>query len=69
MTFYAASCIYNENENKGILMTALGSFVFGTFYGLGVLRLFRWGFKLDDPKLILIVGAALGLIMPWSIYR
>ena len=69
MTFYAASCYYNDKENKAILMTAFGSFIFGTLYGFGVLRLFRWGFKLEDPKLLLIVGACLGLIMPWSIYR
>ncbi|CDW78207.1 UNKNOWN [Stylonychia lemnae] len=69
MTFYAASNYYNEGENKGMLANALGSAVFGTFYGLGVLRLFRWGFKLDDPKLFMIVGSCLGILMSWSIHR
>lgn len=44
MTFYAASTYYNEDSsNQGIVLTAVLCQVFGMLYGLGVLRLFRWG--------------------------
>lgn len=44
MTFYAASTYYNEDSsNEGILLTALLCTINGMLYGLGVLRLFRWG--------------------------
>lgn len=69
MTFFAACTYYNSEKNEGIIFSALASSVFGILYGMGVLKLFRWGIKLYDPKLLPIVLISLGLIMPWTIYR
>eukprot|EP00347_Sterkiella_histriomuscorum_P011148 403373579 len=69
MTMYAASTYYGPKENPGILLTAMGCTVFGLFYGLGVLRLFRWGLQLNDKKLYPISIGALSILLSWSIYR
>lgn len=70
MTFYAASTYYNEdNSNKGIVMTALLCSVFGIFYGLGVLRLFRWGMDLQNKYVYITASAVLAILQSWSIYR
>ena len=50
-------------------MAAFLSSFFGIFYGLGVLRLFRWGVDLSNKSLFPIVIGYLLLTMPWSIYR
>jgi hypothetical protein len=69
MTFYAAATYYNQENNEGIVLTALCCSLFGILYGLGVLRLFRWGNRLEDRRLYIIVATVLGTLMPWSIYR
>ena len=67
-TFYAA-CSYYTTEDQGILLTALLSSIFGVVYGLGVLRLFRWGLDLESRYILPIVYSYLLLAMPWSVYR
>lgn len=70
MTFYAASTYYNEdNSNKGIVLTALLCSVFGMFYGLGVLRLFRWGMDLSNKYVYITAAGVLTILKSWSIYR
>ena len=70
MTFYAAATYYNEdNSNKGIVLTAFLCSVFGISYGLGVLRLFRWGMDLSNKYAYITAVAALAIIQSWSIYR
>lgn len=41
----------------------------GTLYGLGVLRLFRWGQDLKDPRVYGVAVAIQAVIMRWAIYR
>jgi hypothetical protein len=70
MTFYAASTYYNEDDsNKGIVLTAALCSIFGMFYGLGVLRLFRWGMDLSNRHVYITALATLGILQSWSIYR
>ena len=70
MTFYAASTYYNEDtNNQGIVLTALLCSIFGMSYGLGVLRLFRWGLDLTNKNVYLAAFAVLTTLTSWSIYR
>jgi hypothetical protein len=70
MTFYAASTYYNEDDsNQGILLTAFLCACTGTLYGLGVLRLFRWGQDLSDRKIYPVAFGVMTMLMTWSIYR
>lgn len=69
MTFYAASTYYSEDNHQGILLTSLLCAVFGGFYGLGVLRLFRWGQDLGNRNVYVAAWGVLSLVMSWSIYR
>ena len=68
MTFYAASTYYSEN-NKAIILTAFLCTVFGTAYGLGVLRLFRWGQDLTNRNVYIAALSILTIIQSWSIHR
>lgn len=70
MTFYATSSYYNEDEsNKGIILTAFLCGTFGMLYGLGVLRLFRWGQDLTNNNVYIAASGVLAVLMSWSIYR
>lgn len=70
MTFYAASTYYNEDSsNQGIVLTAMLCQVFGMLYGLGVLRLFRWGLDLGNKNVCIVAASVLAILMSWSIYR
>ena len=70
MTFYAASTYYNEDSsNQGIVLTAMLCQLFGILYGLGVLRLFRWGQDLANKNIYLVAPSVLAILMSWSIYR
>ncbi len=70
MTFYAASTYYNEDDSqKGIILTAFLCGTCGIFYGLGVLRLFRWGQDLSNRNVYIAAATALAVLMSWSIYR
>jgi hypothetical protein len=70
MTFYAAATYYNEDDsNQGIVLTALLCSIFGIFYGLGVLRLFRWGMDLNNKYVYITALSTLGILQSWSVYR
>lgn len=68
MTFYAASTYYSA-DSSGIVLTALLCALFGTFYGLGVLRFFRWGLDLSNRDTYIVACAIMAIIMSWSIHR
>ena len=70
MTFFAASTYYNEDSsNSGVLLTSLLCTLTGSLYGLGVLRLFRWGQDLSDRRIYIAAYVMLSIIMSWAIYR
>ena len=70
MTFYSASTYYNEDtQNRGIVLTAILCSLFGIFYGLGVLRLFKWGIDLKNKNVYITSIAVLSILQSWSIYR
>jgi hypothetical protein len=39
------------------------------FYGLGVLRLFKWGIDLKNKNVYITSIAVLSILQSWSIYR
>ena len=71
MTFYAASTYYSKDKDsqQGIILTAILCGICGIFYGLGVLRLFRWGQDLSNRNVYIAAVSALTVLMSWSIYR
>ena len=70
MTLYSAAVLYNKSKSsQQLFVSALFCGIFGIFYGVGVLRLFQWGYRLNDWKLYPITIGVLGMLMPWSIYR
>jgi len=69
MTFFAACTYYDRSNNEGVYLTALLCSVFGVSYGLGVLRLFRWGLRTNDLRLYAVVAGALAFLMPWAVHR
>lgn len=68
MTFYAASCYYTQ-DNDSIIFTGLLCSIFGMLYGVGVLRLFRWGLDLRNYHVYVAALSILTIVMSWSIYR
>lgn len=43
--------------------------MFGMLYGVGVLRLFRWGLDLSNYQVYIAALSVLTIVMSWSIYR
>jgi hypothetical protein len=66
----AASCnavvaLYSKDNNEAFVTAILLSGVAGMFYGLGVLRFFRWGFALNDRRLYIGLIPAFLLFEYW----
>ena len=48
MSFNAATAFYSKEPNQAIHVSLLISGMCGIFYGIGILRFFRWGLALNE---------------------
>lgn len=55
MSIDAAISYYSIEPNPSLLLSLFIGGLFGISYGVGMLRLFRWGFSLDNYKLYLVL--------------
>jgi hypothetical protein len=68
MSFNAAVAYYSKEPNSNLQLSLFIAGIFGISYGVGALRLFKWGFALNNYKLYLGLLPTMVILQSWLIY-